>query len=188
MTQRYFIISILTLAVLGLSSYITWLSLRPQSSISIRRTLQADAIMENISAVIMDKQGKPSMKIVSPRMIHYAADDTSHLLEPELTLYRKSPKPWFIRAKYAKASQGIEQVHFWDNVTIHHAADESNPATMIKTPTLTVHPNKQIALTRDLITLIQPNLVVKAEGMHADMNTGDIKLISNARGEYVPNS
>ncbi|MCW5582746.1 MAG: LPS export ABC transporter periplasmic protein LptC, partial [Gammaproteobacteria bacterium] len=63
-----------------------------------------------------------------------------------------------------------------------------SPATLIKTPTLSVQPNKQIAETNDLITLIQPNLVVKSTGMYADMNTGNIKLLSQARGEYVPNS
>jgi len=188
MTSKYLIISIITIMVLGVTSSVMYFSYRPQSTITMRSTLRPDAIMENVSAVIMDKQGKPSLKIVSPRMLHFAANDTTQLLEPELTLYRKSPKPWFIKAKYAKATQGIEKVNFWEDVSIHHAADQGNPATLIRTPTLTVHPNKQIALTDDLITLIQPNLIVKATGMFADMNTGDIKLISQARGEYVPNS
>jgi lipopolysaccharide export system protein LptC len=143
--------------------------------------------MENITAVIMDKQGKPSLKIVTPKMVHYAANDTTHLTSPKLTLYRKSPQPWFITAAFAKATQGIENVNFWDNVVVKHAADNSSPSTLIKTSTLMVHPNQQIAETHDVITLLQPNLVINATGMHADMNTGDIKLLSAARGEYVPN-
>ncbi len=101
-------------------------------------------------------------------------------------MYRKSPNPWYVTAKFAKATQGIENVYFWKNVVIHHAADFNSPATLIKTTTLMVHPNKQTAETNDIITMIQPSLVVKATGMHADMNNGDIKLLSQARGEYEP--
>jgi lipopolysaccharide export system protein LptC len=188
MGHKYSIISVMGLLILGATSLTAYFSWHPKTPRSIQSSQQADAVMENVSAIIMDKQGKPSMKIVSPKMIHFAANDTTQLVEPELTLYRKSPKPWYIRAKHGQATAGIDKVNFWDNVTIHHAADENNPVTFIKTPTLTVHPDKQIALTKDLITLIQPNLIVKATGMYADMNTGDIKLISQARGEYVPNS
>lgn len=188
MAYKYSFISVIIMAVLGVTTWTTYFSYRPQNTATTRPVEQADAIMENVSAIIMDKQGKPSLKIVSPKMIHFAVNDTTKLIEPELTLYRKSPKPWYIKARYAKATEGIDNVNFWDDVTLHHAADENNPVTLIKTPTLTVHPNKQVALTKDLITLIQPNLVVKATGMYADMNTGDIKLISQARGEYVPSS
>jgi len=77
--------------------------------------------------------------------------------------------------------------HFWQNVIIHHAADGNNPSTLIKTTTLSVYPNQQIAKTEDYIVLIQPSIIVKAIGMNANLNTGDIKLLSQARSEYVPN-
>jgi lipopolysaccharide export system protein LptC len=186
--NKYTIFSFIMIAALGLATWTRFMSSHQQTNTIANRPLLPDAYMEDVVAIIMDKQGKPSMKIVTPNMVHYTENDTTQLKSPQLTLYRKSPKPWFITAKYAKATQGIDNVDFWDTVTLHHAADENNPATLIKTITLTVHPNKQIAQTKDLITLIQPNLVVKATGMYADMNTGDIKLLSQARGEYVPSS
>jgi lipopolysaccharide export system protein LptC len=188
MANKYSIISFIIMAVLGITTSVIYFSENPQNMQTAHLSSQPDAIMENITAITMDKQGKPNMKIVSPRMLHFADNNTTQLIDPELTLYRKSSQPWFIKARHAKAIQGADKVDFWDNVSIHHAADESNPATLIKTPTLTVHPDKQIAMTEDLITMVQPNLTVKATGMHADMNTGDIKLISSARGEYVPTS
>ena len=51
-----------------------------------------------------------------------------------------------------------------------------------------VHPNEQTAETNALITLYQPNITVNAIGMTANIDTGDIKLLSQARGEYAPNS
>ena len=137
-------------------------------------------------AIIMDKQGKPHMKIETPKMVHFSENDSSELTTPQLTIYRKSPQPWFITSKFAKATQGIQHVDFWEDVTVHHAADLASPATIIKTPKLRVYPHDQTAETDALITLIQPNIVVKATGMIADMNAGSIKLLSQARGEYAP--
>lgn len=176
------------LAVVGVTTWTTYLSYRPQHVAAPNIKKLPDAYMEEIVALVLDKQGKPSMKVVTPKMVHYAENDTARLTSPQITLYRKSPTPWYISADYATTANGAEYVNLWDNVVIHHAADDNNPATLIKTQTLALQPNKQIAETNNVITLIQPNLVVKATGMYADMNTGNIKLLSQARGEYVPNS
>lgn len=186
MTYKNTIISLIMIAVAGTAVWIT-LSYKPQHAALAQINTLPDARMEDVIAVTMDKQGKPRMKIVTPKLTHYAQNDTTHFISPQLTLYRKSPQPWFITANFAKSMQGAEQVNFWDEVIIQHAADQNNPATIIKTSTLTVYPNKQTAETNDPIVMMQPNTTVKATGMFADMNTGDIKLLSQARGEYVPN-
>ena len=188
MTYKNIILGFCVVIVAGLAAWTTLLSYNtPQAAANNITEDLPDAFMEDVTAVIMDKQGKPQMKIITPKLAHYPEKDTTQFISPQLTLYRKSPKPWFITSKFAKATEGVENINFWDNVTVHHAADENNPATLIKTSTLTVYPNKKLAETDHLITMIQPSLIVKAIGMHADMNTGDIKLLSHARGEYVPN-
>lgn len=188
MTYKNTLISFIIIAIVGLAAWTTIITYRPHSLAALKSEPAPDAIMEDVVALIIDKTGKPSMKVITPRLIHYTESDTTHLTTPQLVLYRKSPQPWYVSSRFAKATQGIENVNFWENVTIHHAADNNNPATLIKTTTLTVHPNQKTAETQDFITLIQPNMVVKATGMHADMNTGNIKLLSKARGEYVPSS
>ncbi len=188
MTAKHITISLGLMITLFLAGWTTFLSYHRETVAIEKLASLPDAIMEDVIAIILDKQGKPTMKVITPKLVHYTENDTTNLNTPELILYRKSPQPWYVTSKYAKATQGIENVDFWDNVIIHHAADQTNPATVIKTATLTVHPNQQTADTADFITMLQPNLVVKATGMHADMNTGDIKLLSNTRGEYVPSS
>lgn len=188
MTYKNTLISFIILVAAGTALWVTLLSYRPQSLPITKTASLPDAFMEEVNAVIMDKYGKPSMKINTPKMIHFAANDTTQLISPQLTLYRKSPKPWYITSRFAKATAGIENVHFWDDVMIHHPADLDNPATLIKTNTLLVHPNNKTAETNDPITMIQPNITVRATGMFADMNTGDIKLLSQASGEYAPSS
>ncbi len=180
------VLLVLTLSAVLLAAWLTFFRYHNSDPVAITPSTLPDAYMEEVEAVLYDKQGKPKMKIVSPKMMYYSKDDKTLLTMPQLTLYRKSPQPWYISAKTAEAFDGTEHVYFKENVTIQHAADLNNPATVIKTTTLLVHPTTQIAETNDPITLIQPNVVVKGTGMHADINNGDIKLLSDARGEYVP--
>lgn len=187
MAYKNVILSSVMIVAIALAAWTT-LSYRPQNAAPIHAAELPDAYMEDVTAVILNKQGKMDMKIKSPKMTHFATNDTTHLTTPQLTLYKKSPQPWYITSNFAKASQGIENVNFWDNVIIHHAADLNNRATLIKTLTLTVHPTLETAETSDPITLIQEDIVIQATGMLANLNNGDIKLLSKTRGEYAPTS
>jgi lipopolysaccharide export system protein LptC len=185
--QKNYYLFILTLGILILTAWTTYLTYKNQSIQLKKDSSLPDAFMDDVTAIVMDKFGKVKMKIITPKLTHFPQDDVSLLNNPELTIYRNSPNPWYITASFGKASQGTELVDFWDNVRIHHAADESNPATIIKTAMLTVHPNDNTAETKTAITLEQPSLKIKSIGMFADMNSGDIELLSDTRGEYLPN-
>jgi len=182
-------LTFISLSIVGVISLALLLSFSPfnhrTKTVSAEPDLP-DAFMEGVVAVILDKQGKPKMKISAPKMLYFSKDDQTHLTLPQLTIYRKSPQPWYVTSKSAIATNGIEVVRFQDDVMIQHGADRNTPATVIKTTTLLVQPNQQLAETSDPITLTQPNVVIKGIGMQADMNNGDIKLLSEARGEYVP--
>ncbi len=154
----------------------------------VKHANEPDAFMENIVATIMNKQGSPSLKIEAPKMTHYAEDDTTHILHPRVTVYRHSPQPWFIHSDYADASKGTQEIIFSDNVVIHHPADIANPNTTMETLSLTVFPDKQQAETHNPVTIMQPDTTIHAIGMLADLNNGTVKLLSEAKGDYVPAS
>lgn len=175
---------LLSLIVAGV--WTAFMSYRPENIKNTMLSSLPDGFMEGVHALILDKNGQPKIIIDAPRMVHYAEDDMTKLTKPLLTIYRKSPKPWYVTSRMAKAMHGIDTVHFWRDVTIHHKADAKEPETVIKTESLTVYPNKDTAETNDAITLQQPNLIVKAIGMYADMNIGEVKLHANVRGIYEP--
>lgn len=187
MTLKNNFFSLLIILAAIVTAWATFWSFTQSTTIpTIKPEIQPDSYMEDIHAVFMNKFGKPSMKIVTPYLVHFNEGDTTHFTLPQLTIYRETPQPWYITAKTAQSTAGMENVLFQDNVVIHHAGDLNSPATVIKTSTLMVHPNKKTAETDQPITMIQPDLTVNAIGMHADMNTGEIKLLSQARGEYAP--
>lgn len=188
MTYKSTITNTMFIAAMTLAAWATLRAFWPQQVAITPINMLPDAYMEEVTAVFMDKFGKPKMKIITPKLVHYLTDDTTQLTSPQLTLYRKSPQPWYISSRYAKATHGIDNVDFREDVTIHHPADENMPATVIKAPTLVVHPTNETAETNEPIELIQPNIIIKSTGMRANMNLGTIKLLSQAKGVYVPDA
>jgi lipopolysaccharide export system protein LptC len=180
-------IGVLLVCALCLSTwsiFITQQSTPKTTEINFNRP---DMFMEQVIATIINKEGKPTLKVVTPKMIHYAQSDSTDITTPMITVFRKdSPKPWTINANFAKATDGITQILFWDNVTIFHPSDENNPTTTMKTDTLTVFPQKQTAETDKAILITQPTSTIHAIGMQANLNDGTVKLLSQATEEYAP--
>ncbi|HLB57904.1 MAG TPA: LPS export ABC transporter periplasmic protein LptC [Gammaproteobacteria bacterium] len=186
-TLKNSIIIVLLLFAAGLSGWSMLISKQPVSTVT-SHLKQPDAFMENVVATIINKEGKPSLKIETPKMVHYAEDDTTDITTPHVTIFRHSPKPWYIDSDYAKTTQGISQIVFWSNVVIHHPSDSANPMTMMKTATLTIFPDKKIAETDQAVTLTQPDTTIHAIGMLTNLDDGTVKLLSEAKGEYVPST
>ena len=185
---RNLIISLLLLIAAGLSAWSILISKQTTLLVIKNPTEHPDAIMENVIATIINKEGKPSLKIETPKMIHYAKNDTTDITTPHVTVYRQSPKPWTIDSQYAQATHGIVQINFWNHVVIHHPDDKLNPTTTMQMASLTVFPDKQIAQTDQAVVLTQPDTTIHAIGMLANLDNGTIKLISQTRTEYVPHS
>lgn len=178
---------LLILAVL-LSSWSILISQSSDATEVADNPKEPDSYMENIQAVILNKEGKPSLKLEAPKMVHYPENDSTEMITPHVTIYRHSPKPWYIDSDFAKSKGGIKEIQFWQNVNIHHPADTENPTTSMTTTSLTIFPKKEVASTDQAITFIQPDTEIHAIGMLANLNNGTIKLLSKARGEYVPAS
>lgn len=181
-------ISFLGVLALGLSGWSIFIAKQSHLSVLTDASHRPDAFMEDVIAIIINKEGNPSLKIEAPKMIHYADNDRTDITTPHVMLYRQSPEPWHINSNYAKATQGLSEVFFWDHVVIHHVSDIANPTTQMTTATLTVFPEQQIAKTNDTITVIQPNTTIHGVGMLANLNDGTVQLFSQARGEYVPSA
>lgn len=185
---RSTILSLLAVSAAGLSGWSIFLSSQTPVVTAQSAPDQPDAFMEEIVATIMNKQGTPKLKIETPKMVHYASNDMTELTKPHVVIYRQSPQPWHIHANHAKATLGTTEITFWDDVVIHHLADAANPLTTMTTATLTILPEEKLAKTAEAVTMKQPNAKIDAVGMLANWEEGTVKLLSQAKEEYVPNS
>jgi lipopolysaccharide export system protein LptC len=181
------ILSLLIILAVGLSAWSIIIS--PAKTMALAQDPKiADSFMEEVVAIVFNKIGNPSLKLVTPKMIHYPENDKTDILTPHVTVFRQSPEPWYIDSDYAKTNNGISEILFWSHVNIHHLADKENPQTSLLTDSLTIYPDQQLASTNQAVTFLQPDTTVHAVGMLANLEAGTIKLISQTQGEYVPST
>ncbi len=180
-------VTLLFFIAFALTAWSAWLS-KQSKPLTHTHPNEPDAYMENVVATIMNKQGSPSLKIEAPKMVHYVEDDTTFISDPHVTVYRQSPQPWYIHSDHAEATNGTEEIVFSENVVIHHPSDIENPTTTMQTEILSVFPDKKEASTDRPVLITQPDTVIHAVGMLANLNDGTVKLLSQAKGDYVPTS
>lgn len=186
---RQVLISALLMTAIAFSGWSIFLSNQNRAiTTTDASSTQPDGFMEGVTATFMNKEGTPALKVDAPKLIHYANNDTTEFVTPHVIIFRHATEPWHIHANHAKTLQGLTEINFWDDVVIHHAADKDNPLTTIKTSTLTIFPDQQVAKTAEAITVTQPDTTVYAVGMLANWDQGTVKLLSQAREEYVPHS
>ena len=184
-SRNVFLSSLLVLATtLSVWSFILFNSKQHLPSSTLLS--KPDAFMEDVSATFMNKDGVPALKIKSAKMTHYPENDTTRAVSPLVTIYRRSPEPWYIRSDSATLTSGIKKIAFLGNVVIHHLPDTDTPLTTLNTASLTVFPEQETAETHEAVTIKQPDTTVNAVGMLANLGDGTVKLLSNAKGNYEP--
>ena len=177
MAYKNTILGSMMIIAVGIAAWTTPVLSPAKCRTSAQAVKLPDAFMENVIAVVMDKQGKVNMKIVIAENDSLRRpDDTTYLTTPALTIYHRSPQPWYITSNFAKATRD-DNVDFWDDVFIHHAADTTIPPRLSKPKIYCSSHSRPDCRNRDPITLMQPNVMVIATGMHANLNIGDIKLL-----------
>ena len=88
----------------------------------------------------------------------------------------------------AKSLNGTSVFYLRDHVKIQQLNTTQHLATTLLTQFLTLYPKQNVAITDAPVTIEQPGLKINAKGLRADLNSGNIELLSNARGHYDPHA
>ncbi|PJD93624.1 MAG: LPS export ABC transporter periplasmic protein LptC [Legionella sp.] len=121
----------------------------------------------------------------TPLIQHIPIHNTHLLSQPHIIVTEPNQEPWDIRAEHAKAIEGGKEIAFQKNVRIRqHKPDQTE--VLLNTEHLTYFPKQKKAVTDDEVTLTQAGNKVQSKGLIANMADNNIRLLSNARGHYVP--
>lgn len=176
--------TILFLLALALSIW-----LMQQSSLSLNKTntnplTTPDAFMTEANYTGFNAEGKWNSRIYATRITHYPDQDTSKLETPKMISRSSNPLTWIITADHGISQHGLKTIYLTDNVVVERIHDANGKTLTFKTTALTTYPQQKLAKTDRPVTIIQPGSTVQATGLTADMNTGDIHLLSSVRGTY----
>lgn len=142
-----------------------------------------DAFMLGMEYTNFDVRGQWGSRVHSARVMHYPDQDTSTLETPKM-VSRSGAVTWIITANQGVARQGLKTVRLTDHVEVNRFHEARGKTLTLLTSALTAYPKRKWAETDQPVTIIQPGSTVHATGLTADINTGDVQLLSKVKGTY----
>jgi len=179
-----------TIFLLATGCILTWVlqNILENRSIPLANINNPDSYMTGVTATRLNLKGQLQDELRSPLMIHYLKDDKTDLTTPHFIIYNEGTDnpPWNVYANYGQAQHGVDTIQLWDNVKLQQPAGPQNAAITMVTSAMTIYPQPQTAVTNQPVKVWQLGSVVNSVGLKANMKTGEIDLLSQARGKYQP--
>ncbi|MBY0545128.1 MAG: LPS export ABC transporter periplasmic protein LptC [Gammaproteobacteria bacterium] len=140
----------------------------------------------NVTATETSTTGMLKDKFMSPKVVHYALNNTAFYDSPHIISYPEDGKsPWDITANYGRSINGTEKIILWDNVNIHEPTGIKNNDTLITTSWLIVYPKQSYAESNKPVTLVEPDLTANSVGVRVFFKEKRIELLNQASGVYT---
>jgi lipopolysaccharide export system protein LptC len=130
--HRKFLIALL-LAALTVGSW--WLTRKvtpPILATDTRERHDPDYIIESFAATVMNESGTRQYQLRARRLMHYPDDQTSHLLEPELTQYAQGRVLLVARGDTGMIPQDGRTINMRGDVRIKRAGSGNTPGGEIR--------------------------------------------------------
>ena len=145
---------------------------------------EPDYIVDGLSALRMDHDGRVKHTLRAQKMTHYPDDDLTLLVEPKLVTYTEGRTPVTVTARHARVSGNGENVYFEDGVRVVRAPHGNRTELVVETSYLHVIPDANIAKTDKPVTIRDATGVVVASGLELNSETRVLKLQGRVKGTY----
>lgn len=179
----------LAILVLALAAAGTWWLLRrvtpPVTPPPAAATHTPDYIVTGATVTTYNQQGKPQVVMISPRMLHHPDDDSVDVSAPRIEYFVSGSPPWHVTADQALLPSGGQLVKLDGHVTMEHVGANGGAPLLIKTDTMQVNLNTNVATTSDPVVITQGASRMTGIGMQAYLNDNHLILQSTVRGQYV---
>lgn len=150
-------------------------------------------IVSNMNLIINDTDGSIKANIKADNVKHNASNNQTQLVNPELTLNQPNSS-LVITADNGKILHNkqkiklIEKIILTDNVVIHRTNKNNNtlPYIKLETTSLNYMPSKDIATTKDKVTILTQNSKTIAQGLIVNKQDQKLQLLENVQSSYSP--
>ncbi len=172
---------LLPLLLLLLGTY--WLNqqVQPLPQTQSQQRHDVDFVIDNLSAITLNIQGRPRFTLAAERMWHYPDDDTTHLQMPQLASLYSSRPPVLTSAQTGMISSKGDEVFLFDEVRVVRPAMGDVGEQRFDTDYLHVIPERDWAETDQSVVMTSQYSVIRAVGMELDNEERTAKLLSRVR-------
>lgn len=175
------------LLILGAAGYYWGMgsSISPQPITDAR---QPDYVVQEIQGRESDAQGRLWRQLQARELRHYAqTPDRAELDAPQLTLYQDGQPLWQIRARQGIGRDQAHEILLQGQVQAERQLP-GQPPLRLQTEALTAYTPQQRLHTDRTVIVQGPQGRLQAQGLTANLKTGDIILSQHVQGHYVPPS
>lgn len=142
-----------------------------------------DYIVNDATLSKLDATGTLKYTLTAKDIRHYPDDDSTDLIEPNVTSLNPDKPPVTMAAEKGHVSKGGDQVDLYGNVRIHRAASAKELELNAFMPELTVLPNDEKAFTAAPVRITRGDASwVTGTGMKVDYQARTYLLESQVRG------
>jgi lipopolysaccharide export system protein LptC len=167
---------------------ILWLSITQDlsDSLQLQQTSNKPYInifMNDFKLTAMDENGAPGYILHGSHLQRFNNSDDTEIEQPVFHLLQKGAQ-WKITADIAILNNKNKTIRLNNNVFMQQ--QNIDPAVSIRTQTLLVHTETQIAQTQALINFTKGLSQMKSNGMIFNNITSELELLSNVDGFFLP--
>ena len=177
---------LLMLSLAGLTFWLERMVRQEEGAHPSQRRHDPDYVVDNLTHMRFDVQGKVESTLTAARMLHYPDDDSTELLAPRVVQSKPNEPRFTLSAERGTLSQDGEEVFLYGNVLlVREAGPESGEARM-RTSFMHVVQGRSIVRTDRDVLVTEENRVLSGRGMEYHNDTKELFLRENVRGRFEP--
>lgn len=155
----------------------------PHRSLNIKPQ-DFNALIENVHWIQFDEEGMLNQEFSTPKIKNFSLNN-NHIIYAPTLIVRKLEETWKIKADFAKAKQGSEEIELEKNVLIELLQTDKE-TTRFTTEHLSYEPKSQKAFTDYHVQVTQGLNILNAIGMQAYLSESKSLKLGNVSGQYFP--
>lgn len=145
-----------------------------------------DYIATDLRSITFNSEGKLESRVSAAYMEHFDTDAETRFTEPVYTLFPEDGDgEWRLSAKVGKLNKSSDSVMLEQDVLIE-AMSFDEPLQRLNTSYLELDLKTMILTSDEEIFISGNNFHLSGQGLYADLNAQEVKLLSKIKGTYEP--
>ena len=140
--------------------------------------------MNDATLTEMGKDGRPRVIVHAVNIEQQLSDQSVRMSQLELDYHTKESGNWHVTAREGAMPADRKSIQLSGDVAI--TGVESRGEALIRTERLSYDIDDAIVQTEDPVSVRFGPHLLKARGLHAELNAGTLKLESDVNGHFAP--
>ena len=177
---------LLMLSLAGLTFWLERMVREEEGAHPSQRRHDPDYVVDNLTHMRFDVQGKVESTLTAAKMLHYPDDDSTELLAPRVVRSKPNEPRITLSAERGTLSQDGEEVFLYGNVLLVRDAGPERGEARMRTSFMHVVQGRSIVRTDRDVLVTEENRVLSGRGMEYHNDTKELFLRENVRGRFEP--